>query len=65
MKRLFSVVLSAVILMVSVLTASAAVTTAAESIDVSTSAYTVTVKVEVPDTVSGTMTVQIINTNNN
>lgn len=65
MKRLFSVVLSAVILMVSVLTASAAVTTVAESIDVSTSAYTVTVKVEVPDTVSGTMTVQIINTNNN
>ena len=63
MKRLFSVMLSAVILVMSVLTASAAVTTAAKNITVDTSAYTVSVKVDVPDTVSGTMTVQIMDTN--
>lgn len=65
MKRLLSVMLSAVVLMASVLTVSAVVTTAAENIAVNTSAYTVTARVDVPDTVSGTMTVQIVNTNNN
>ena len=64
MKRLLSVVLSAVILMVSVLTISTA-NVSAESITVTTSAYTVSVRVDVPDTVNGTMTVQIVNANNN
>lgn len=64
MKRLLSVVLSAVVLVASMLTVSAAVVEA-ESITVTTSAYTVTVKVDVPDAVEGTMTVQIINADNN
>jgi len=64
MKKLLSVVLSAVVLLASVLTVSAA-SVEAEAINVTTNAYTVTVKVDVPETVSGTMTVQIINAEKN
>lgn len=61
-KKVLSVVLSAVVLLASMLTVSAAVE--AKSVTVTTSAYDVTVKVDVPDSVVGTMTVQIIREEN-